>query len=549
MANRDLTNFRTVIQQVAKQPNQLATAGAQLAEGIIRQGEEAKLTEATSQAQLDLSALQSQYQIDNEGDPMGGIQKYKQDRQKIFDTIGKNVSPLYRRQWEDNSRQISTRNDATQTTWALKQTRANTVAHVNNTMKNSFKQAGSDGQAFGNSDETELDAFVNFGTSMQNLQKFGEDNLGEVTTAGMMETYEEDYVKSFISGVSETNPLKAAALLDNEEVKSRFSDQDQYSKFKKAVNNRALNFQKIAIENEALGALKQSAGIINRPNDKPFTQIEIMELSSKVSAPTKAYLERLGGFKKAGSGTKLSKAEQIAEETKVTEEVFMLAAKDGVSGKELQISQDNILTAVNNGSMSKSDAMFLTNEMVSPYVSQVEENLSQFEFKKDNWFSESTGVGFSQIQNDIEPFLISVNDDDGKVDDSLLSDDQVKFNNNQKIKMYRNYSSALRKQAQLRNIPVADILKQDASVRSDIFRKAQVEAKTNYLTGKYPDLVNMADNMPDKLIGRDGSVIKTGLGNGKATVSVNTPQKRIKLEDANGNFAWKYEDGRIEEIK
>ena len=149
MANRDLVNFRQVTQTVASNSSQIAAQSAEMFTNILRERQEAKVAEGVSQAQVELSALENQYRIDFQGDPTGGMQEYKQSRQEILDRIGSDISPLYRGTWNKNAKNIALRNDATQQSWAMKQTRVNTVEAVNKTMKNDFSQSLSDGMASG----------------------------------------------------------------------------------------------------------------------------------------------------------------------------------------------------------------------------------------------------------------------------------------------------------------------------------------------------------------------------------------------------------------
>ena len=94
MANRNTVNLREVTQVVAEQPNDLLEAGVEIGQQIMKQHQEAKINESMSQAQLELNALQSQYQIDFEADPMSGIGEYKKNRKAIFDKYAEGISPL-----------------------------------------------------------------------------------------------------------------------------------------------------------------------------------------------------------------------------------------------------------------------------------------------------------------------------------------------------------------------------------------------------------------------------------------------------------------------
>lgn len=526
MANRNLTTFRSVTQQVVENKDTLINTGVKIAENILRQGEEAKLTEGISTAQLELAALDNKFKIENQGDPTNkqGIAKYKADRQNIYNSIQENVSPLYRQQWQQATGKLNERNDASMQSWGLKQVQVNTVASINNSMENGLTQADQDGRDFGSGTMNIEQALLNFSNSNENISAYAQRNLGETTGGQVVQNYGADHMRSFIAGVSETNPLKALSILDNEAVQNSFTDKEQFAKIKQSVENRALNFQAVSVQQEALGAMKKNAGILNRPADQPFSQKEIFQLSETVSEPTKRYLEKMGGFKRAGEGVKLSKSDKFARNASLTEDVFLMAGKDDVTGEDLSSMQDRIMEELDNGSISKNDAVFLSNEMMIPYADKMEENLSQFQVKEDNWFSSvfpNVDAGFSQLQGEMQDFLVGdLDEDTGEIDIESLSEEDLLFNNRQKIKAYQHYTDALRVVAGKRGVRVADVMRLPDGERNDILNSSALRAKSNYLMDRFPDTKNMKDNFPARIITNSGKSIKTGLSKGTPSSSV-----------------------------
>lgn len=226
MAQRDLTNMQSVVNVVSKNPSQLPQAVANFGKQILQQNQEARITENMSKVQLELNALDTQYQIDNEKNPTGNIEEYKQQRQELFDKYGSEISPLYSRVWNDNVRKVATQNDASQQGWIIKQTRTNTVNSINTSIKDSIRLANMNGQNYGNGDQQELGAFVDFENSRQSLSEFASKNLGEETTRVMMEDYERDYMKSFVSGVAYSNPQRAAQIMKDDRIKGMFTSDE-----------------------------------------------------------------------------------------------------------------------------------------------------------------------------------------------------------------------------------------------------------------------------------------------------------------------------------
>lgn len=287
MAQRDTTNFREVTQVVAKNPNTLLSAGAEIGAEIMRQGQEAKINENMSKAQIELSALENKYQIDFENDPLGGMDEYKQNRQAIFDNLGEQISPLYRKYWNDAARKITLQNDATQQGWALKQTRVNTVKAVNASMKNNFLQANLDGQKFGKSDESEINAYINFENSKSALAAFGNKNLGETTTTAMLSDYGKDYMKSFISGVADSNPKKAAELLASDQVKGMFKS-DEIDTMENIVRKSQKRAEIGSLFQEMQNEDKVTDLVSDQDGDyfSKRLQIDTMEMNGQISTTT-----------------------------------------------------------------------------------------------------------------------------------------------------------------------------------------------------------------------------------------------------------------------
>lgn len=538
MARRDLTNFRSVINQVVENPDQVAVAGAEIAESILRQGAEAKVAESVSRAQLDLSSLQNQYQVDFQGDPTAGMAKYKQDRQKIFDGLGKGISPLYRRSWEDTTRNIATRNDATQQAWSLKQTRVNTVASINNSMRNNFSQANNDGQSFGLSDETEIDAFVNFGTSMQTLEDFGTNNLGEITTNAMLENYEDDYMKSFLSGIAETNPLKALRLLESDVVKEHFNDPEQWGKMKKSVETRALNIQNINKDKEVLGILKNENALLTKSLQEPLSYSELQQEfeRSGTSKAAQSFFMKANGYSN-GKAT-LSSSGKLQFKTGIYKAITDAGEAENLSSQDLTKFQDMIYQGMDNGALTKTEGADYLNGLLTPVIANKEDFLDSF--GRGAWNPFQDNIGFDGLQPILDEVNIAAPEGEelGALGQSINNQNTVEL-----LDLYRN---ALNIEAKNKGLLVGDILNLPKGERIKVYTKAQDKAKRDFWTGRYPQL-SSAEEIPPTIVTEDGSRIKTGLSTGKvsATVSVN----RRFMEDANGNKAWVYDDGRVEEIR
>lgn len=390
MASRDTTNFRTVVNQVVENPNTLLAAGAEIGTEIIRQGQEAKINENISKAQLDLNQLQTQYQIDFESDPMKGMEEYKQKRSEIFETYGSEISPVFRRYWNDSARKIMLTNDATQQGWALKQTRVNTVKAINESMKNNFKQANIDGQNFGNSDETEIGAFVNFETSKQHLAGWGNKNLGETTTSDILDGYDKDYMKSFISGVADSNPKKAAQLLESDSVKGMFTT-DEIDTFENVIKKSAKR-QELGSLFEQMNNEDQVTEIVNSPQGDYFSkrlEVDTLEFQGKISPSAAEKARRVLTSQK--NLDSVTDSDQMAE---VVQSMYDLNAIADMSNEDYLIGVQNIRNDIMDrqakGKISPQDAQKLNGQ------------LRTLSGQKAAQATQNVGLGFSESSKKFE---------------------------------------------------------------------------------------------------------------------------------------------------
>lgn len=475
MAQRDLSIFRTVTQQVVKQPNSLLVAGVQIANQIVEQGQRSKMAESASQAQLEVSALQDQYQIDFQSDPMGGIDKYRNDRQGIYDAHFKGISPLFKRDWTALTRKIGTRNDAVQQAWALRQTRNNTIRSVNTSIKNALLQASNDGRAFGLSDEKEIDFFVNGQTHMENIRRGAEGLLGENDLNDMLGTGLQDYVKTGISSTSETNPIKAAQLLKSDLIAESFNSPEERSKMTKAVNARALNFQEIQGENETLNIITDNTSLLARSvQGEKIGYAPLLAALEGKSKFVRDFFMRANGYKEKGKRISPSQGLQVKAD--------LYAALSGAGREEnlppaaLTKLEDKIYQAMDNGALTKKEGNTFLNGLLQPLVENKKEFLSGFSTGVWNPFRENTG--FTNIQDALEGINIPP-PEDGEL--GILGQT---VNNQNTVALFDFFTSALEAAAQNRGIQIGDLLQLDRSERTDVFAKAQRKAVSDLLLQK-----------------------------------------------------------------
>jgi len=499
MAQRDLVNLREVTKVVAESPNTLLDAGVDLAQDIIRQNQEAKINESTSQAQLELNALQSQYQIDFESDPMSGIKEYKSNRQAIFDKYSEGISPFYRKAWDDNSRRLTQQNDAAQQGWALKQTRTNTVNSINRSMKNNLLQANIDGQNFGGSDDAEISAFLNFENSKSGLMEWGARNVGSETTAKMLADYEGDYIKSFISGVADEDPIKALRLLDDKAVTGGFNDVDQYSSMKRHIENRALQANRVASQKEILSSLRDENSLLSRSMDHAVGYAELQSEMDrmKLSPASRNFFLEANGFEtktkadrtkeaKPAKEPKLDEGQKVELKEKIFSDIIELGkAKQPITPERIKGLQDSIYHASQNGALTKKETGDWLNQVLRPYITQKEETLSKF--SDDDWFGDDLGLEGLKKEFDKN---VEIHPSEGEKKIGVLTE---RTNMKNRLQLYDFYMQNLEESASRRNIPIGDIQRLSEKERRAIYGVAQDNAIKQLNTENYPELRNMKD--------------------------------------------------------
>lgn len=544
MSSRDLSDARSVTQVVSAPKDGLLQAGIDYAQGIMKAGQEADIAKNLSSANLEVAALTDKYRIDNEGNPMGGLDSFKQDRQAIFDKYGDSVSPLMRRQWNASAQKISGDNDIQQQAWGYKQTKVNTVSSINDTMKNNYVGADADGQKFGQGKISDIDAFLNFNTSKESLTQFGSTHLGETTTHKMMEDYSDDYIKTFVSGAVQANPSKGLKLLDDERVKSAFKDPEKYEAFRSATENRARAVQR----NLTQGGVLRGIGTDNAPlqdgsgGSMTYAQIQQAGFSDEA----KSYYETLNGFKGSGKKGGYTNEDKAGFKLAIFDSVQKLSSEKEADAGSVRVVQDSIYKAMNKGAITQAQGMDYIAQIVQPLADKKAQQLKGF--TNDAWYN-SKHDGFRGINDFYDKVKLPEEGDD----DTTLTKDQVRTakasNANTRSNLYDYFYSALGARAQAAGTTVAQLNDmKDTVARDKIYADAQTAAQKAFLQNKHPQLRTMPDIpnfvfTPDKLIQgmtgpRDVKTDATAKGNFKLQVNKKTgAQRRV------------YNDGSIEEVK
>ena len=490
MAQRDLTTFRQVTDVEADKSVGMLDAAAAVAEigmKIVDQNQQAMMTEKFSQAQLELNALQNQYQIDNESNPMGRIEDYKAARQEIFNKYADGISPIYRNKWNESIRNVTSQNDASMQGWNFKQTRVNTVNSVNSTIRNNLMQANIDGASFGTSPDAETQAFLNLGNSMMRLEEFGNANLGEETTREMMDKYQGDYIKSFIAGVMDVDANRAKELMDSDQVRASFTDVDQYMSMRHAVDVKAERQQKQAIAMAELGRQQQVIDLFNLNKERTLNYAELQGQIERLGleGPAKNYFLSRNGFSiPRGYDKEVTQGEKDQLRTNIYDRITQMGNSEKVDERAIGDLQNDIYAAADLGAIGHEDVERYSNLILGPLINQRGEAVKNF--SDEPFFS--SNIGMEKLQEELDRTAIIP--PEGRKN---LNDTEKRQNNMNRLKLYDLYMGYIENAAKQRNIEPNAVMSLPSDEKRTLLFSAQEAAIKAYNAGNYPDLANVED--------------------------------------------------------
>lgn len=544
---REIENYRSVTNVVPDQSTAitLGSAGAMGAK-VIAASQEAKIAENFSTAQLEISKLHMQYKTQWEHNPFGGMEDLKLKEQEIYDTLGQEISPFFQRPWQDSTRDFAKKTKGEMDMWAYKQSRVNTVKSINTSIKNNMTQAMIDGQTYGNSEESQLGSFMNYAASKEKLAVFGDRNVGKGETTSLLENYDGDYMKSFISGVSDSNPVKALRMMQDPKVKGAFKDQSQYVKMLDAVEKRALNVGEIMAQKQILGALRDENSTLANSLNTPLSYAQLQsEFSSKKMSPAaQAFFLKINGFS-AREGGKLSQSEQLQNKADLYHDLTDLSSRENVGAADLAAFQERIYKGMDNGTLNEQEGVTYLNQIMAPYIDKQETMMKNFGEKK--WFTDS--LGFQGIQemfeNEVAVPVPEPRDKRKTNEGERLSMSTAEMvNNENKVKLYDYYFDALAQSAEGYGVRVGDIPNLNKAQKQKIYSEAQAQAKRNFMVDSNPALATLPD-IPNQVF-NNGTLIQGAAGARGVKADLSAPAQFKVFKGSDGVLYRQYSDGKYE---
>ncbi len=294
MATRDIEATRTVSPQVNQVQPSMLNMVADMGLNIIETSQKAKIVENTSSANLELNALNNELRIKYEGNPEEGIKQMREKRKEIFDRYGKDISPMFKGLWNENVLKLQQKDDLENQSWSIKQSRINTINSINKSIKDNTSAAYEYGRSFGKG-QIGLDKAINeLDITAANLLSFSVGSLGSETASNLMTDYSEDYMKMFLTGVIEENPLQAKNILESELVKKSIRDPKILKAMKDAADSNILKLTQKADTEMLIGEIGRNADILDRRvnGNLSYMDIEIAQRDGSISDNFADYLKK-----------------------------------------------------------------------------------------------------------------------------------------------------------------------------------------------------------------------------------------------------------------
>lgn len=313
-----------------------------------------KIDTESTKARVEIDNLVNQWQLQNQSrpdDPEARAQ-LKSDIQDILNRYGSQIDPVAKMDWDRTAGKLSSVYELGMNTWARNQRAENVKLDVAENINANLTLARNSGRS-GNLDAG-LSDYIN---SYHQLYNYASRNMGETEARKLLLDYEEEFMGSFITGLSETDPQAAMEALKRPEIAASFKNQGAQDVMMKIVNKQIAlrNFQNKT--NEFLTEQKLATELDNLPTDKALQVLE--ENEGSVSSR----------FFKAKQKALLSNKGISAETRAETAAEIMLDIADLPTDpseiEEYYKKSSNILTRIENeyaaGDLTTADKKRLTN--------------------------------------------------------------------------------------------------------------------------------------------------------------------------------------------
>ncbi len=535
MANRNLDFSPDVMNVVAEQPSDMASAIAGVGANLAQDSAKAKMLAANAQLQTEFKQLDAQFRLKYADDPTNedGMKELGELRQTAIAKYGDGIPLLFQRQWNQQSGDLALQSSLSNEVWGAEQMRVNTVKNINDSINTYLSSASVDGMAFGQDNKAVLSGSMNFLDARGRLEQTGAPIIGEQKTRELLSNFDSDYVKTFVAGVVETNPQKAIDLMDQPEIRDSFTKPEDYFKFKAATEQRARAVYKNERDGGALRTMNSSNQVLAQGGKMNWTQLQTADLTEEA----RTYFEGLNGFRGTGKRGGFTPEDKAGYELAIYDAVANLQKDKDMDPQSVRVVQDAIYRGMNVGAITQAQGQNYISQIVQPLIAKKEEAMSQY--SDDSWLSDD--VGFGGIQEFYDKNVHRATDGMAKGDATAIE----ASNKVNKANLYDYYMGAIQARANAAGVPVGDIQRLPKTQRNKIYSEAQSEAQTMFLRDKHPALRTMPD-VPN-FVYSNGKLIQGAAGPRNVTADKTaTPTFKLQKDTDTGDIYRVYSNGQKE---
>lgn len=194
-----------------------------------------KIDTESTKARVEIDNLVNQWQLQNQArpdDPEARAQ-LKSDIQDILNRHGSQIDPVAKMDWDMAANKLSSAYELGTNVWARNQRAENAKLDVAENINANLTLARNSGRS-GNLDAGLAD-YIN---SYKQLYSYAAQNMGETEARKLLLDYEEEFMGSFVTGLSETDPQAAMEALKRPEIAASFKRQGAQDVMMKIVNKQ-----------------------------------------------------------------------------------------------------------------------------------------------------------------------------------------------------------------------------------------------------------------------------------------------------------------------
>lgn len=368
MANRGDLNFSPSVTNVVPeipQGNALVNMAANIGEIAAEQSANAKALAATAQTQTAFRQLDEKFRMENADNPDNpeALKSLQDARKEIVDQIGGGVPSMVMREYTNKTVELGQQSDASNTLWATKQHMRNAMSGLQTGTNSYYQQANQAGRDYASNHEVDLSTALNYFDANATLHKFADPVLGSEKTGAYLKNFNTNYVKSFVAGVAEGDPQRAAALLEDPNIKQHFTTQD--------IGDMAQLIQRTQKQQQLIQTLQtvkttgDITGLVNDPNSTYFekrAEIDRLDMQGSITPKAAAAARRvIKSAEDLDSQTDTPVMADIVKQVYDLNENTSLKQSEYLNG--IKSLQDLVLEKQGANQLSSHDAVKLTKEI------------------------------------------------------------------------------------------------------------------------------------------------------------------------------------------